>query len=130
MCSLCSVFFVIQFSNIREYWKSYYCKFFSIIGLSIFVKLHSREKIILEAKSHLRFTKLTFPSLNFAFYLLYRKCNTSIRKGTTSNRKCTTNKMSRLVTKPTNDCAPSEDSDQPGHPPSLIRVFAVRLMGS
>ena len=21
-------------------------------------------------------------------------------------------------------CAPSEDSDQPGHPPSLIRVFA------
>ena len=24
-------------------------------------------------------------------------------------------------------CAPSEDSDQPGHPPSLIRVFAVRL---
>ena len=23
-----------------------------------------------------------------------------------------------------NDCAPSEDSDQPGHPPSLIRDFA------
>ena len=23
-------------------------------------------------------------------------------------------------------CAPSADSDQPGHPPSLIRVFAVR----
>ena len=27
-------------------------------------------------------------------------------------------------------CAPSEDSDQPGHPPSLIRVFAVRSIGS
>ena len=26
-----------------------------------------------------------------------------------------------------NDCAPSEDSDQPGHPLSLIRVFAVRM---
>ena len=26
-----------------------------------------------------------------------------------------------------NGCAPSEDSDQPGHPPSLIRVFAVRM---
>ena len=25
------------------------------------------------------------------------------------------------------DCAPSEDSDQPGHPPSLIRVFVVRM---
>ena len=24
-------------------------------------------------------------------------------------------------------CAPSEDSDQPGHPPSVIRVFAVRM---
>ena len=24
-------------------------------------------------------------------------------------------------------CAPSEDSGQPGHPPSLIRVFAVRI---
>ena len=24
---------------------------------------------------------------------------------------------------------PSEDSDQPGHPPSLIRVFAVRSVG-
>ena len=29
-----------------------------------------------------------------------------------------------------NDGAPSEDSDQPGHPPSLIRVFAERSMGS
>ena len=25
-----------------------------------------------------------------------------------------------------NDCAPSKDSDQPRHPPSLIRVFTVR----
>ena len=25
------------------------------------------------------------------------------------------------------DCAPSEDSDQPGHPPCLIRVFAARM---
>ena len=29
-----------------------------------------------------------------------------------------------------NMCVPSEDSDQPGHPPCLIRVFAVRLMCS
>ena len=36
-------------------------------------------------------------------------------------------KMSRDMTKPANECAPSEDSDQPGHPPSLIRVFAVRM---
>ena len=29
-----------------------------------------------------------------------------------------------------NECAPSEDSDQPLHPSSLIRVFAVQSMGS
>ena len=37
------------------------------------------------------------------------------------------NEISHLVTKPIVACAPSEDSDQPGHPPSLIRVFAVRM---
>ena len=26
-----------------------------------------------------------------------------------------------------NDCAPSQDSDQPGHLPIMIRVFAVRM---
>ena len=32
------------------------------------------------------------------------------------------------MTKPTKmACAPSEDSDQPGFPPILIRVFAVRM---
>ena len=31
------------------------------------------------------------------------------------------------MTKPTSGCAPSEDSDQPGHPPSLIRVFTVHM---
>ena len=33
--------------------------------------------------------------------------------------------MSLCMTKPTKRCAPSENSDQPEHPPSLIRVFAV-----
>ena len=38
--------------------------------------------------------------------------------------------LSCHMTKPTNWRAPSEDSDQPRHPPDLIRVFAVRSMGS
>ena len=38
-------------------------------------------------------------------------------------------KVSHLMTKPTK-CAPSKDSDQPGHPPSLIRIFAVCSVGS
>ena len=32
------------------------------------------------------------------------------------------------MTKSTNECAPSKDSGQPGHLPSLIRVFAVHSM--
>ena len=35
--------------------------------------------------------------------------------------------LSRDMTKPKNECAPGEDSDQPGHSPSLIRVFAVSM---
>ena len=35
--------------------------------------------------------------------------------------------LSRDITNQQNGFAPSEDSDQPGHPPSLIRVFAVRM---
>ena len=41
--------------------------------------------------------------------------------------------VSRLMTKPTKwhvRPASCEDSDQPGHPPSLIRIFAVRVLGS
>ena len=39
--------------------------------------------------------------------------------------------MSCLITKPTKwlVCLPSEHSDHSGHPPSLIRVFAVRSLG-
>ena len=37
------------------------------------------------------------------------------------------NDMSRDMTTQQIECAPSEDSDQPGHPPSLIRVFGVRM---
>ena len=38
-----------------------------------------------------------------------------------------TNTFDRLMTKPTKWLCSSEDSDQPGHPSSLIRVFAVRM---
>ena len=43
--------------------------------------------------------------------------------------KLTSSEESELPHDKTNKmaCAPSEDSDQPGHPPSLIRVFAVRM---
>ena len=43
------------------------------------------------------------------------KCNIKLIIEPVHNK---TNKMT---------CAPSKDSDQPGHPPSLIRVFTVRM---
>ena len=39
-------------------------------------------------------------------------------------------KILLLLQNQQNECAPSEDSDQPGHPLSLIRVFAVRSVDS
>ena len=43
---------------------------------------------------------------------------------------CSTIKWAASWQNQHNDCAPSDDSDQPGHPPSLIRAFAVRSVGS
>ena len=42
-----------------------------------------------------------------------------------SNSSVVANKYEPHTTKATKWCAPSEDSDQPGHPPSLIRVFTA-----
>ena len=48
-------------------------------------------------------------------------------------RDCGISSMSSLIFEPAHDktykmaCAPGEDSDQPGHSPSLIRVFALSM---
>ena len=60
---------------------------------------------------------------NFDFLLIYKADLAGSRipfSISTSNEQQhdKTNKMTYV---------PSEDSDEPGHPPSLIRVFAVRL---
>ena len=61
------------------------------------------------------------PKLSFAFsfYMYYIQIDSKVAENEPPRDK--TNKMI---------CAPNEDSDHPGHPPSLIRVFAVRSMGS
>ena len=51
-------------------------------------------------------------------YGIYSRNQVIFRWDTYKPHRDKTNKMA---------CVPSEDSDQPGHPPSLIRVFAVRL---
>ena len=48
------------------------------------------------------------------FYAIYKQANNLLLEP----KHDKTNKMT---------CAPCEDWDQPGHPPSLIRVFAVRM---
>ena len=53
------------------------------------------------------------------FYLLYGRISVF-----RSTLELSHDKSNKIV------CAPNEDSDQPGHPPSLIRIFAVRMKKS
>ena len=57
-------------------------------------------------------------SLNQTFSTLPSAISVMLHRHHTEPPHDKTNKMA---------CAPSEDSDQPGHPPSLIRVVAVRM---
>ena len=54
-------------------------------------------------------------------YGIYSLNQVTFRWDTYELHRDKTNKMA---------CVPSEDSDQPGHPPGLIRVFTVHLTGS
>ena len=63
-----------------------------------------------QVKSH-----KTFQMLNCAMYLSFHSFQSNI---VFEPHRDKTKKMA---------CAPSEDSDQPWHSPSLIRVFAVHL---
>ena len=62
----------------------------------------------------------THPDVCFSFANLLTSTY-SLLEGTREPPHDKTNKMA---------CAPSEDSDQPGHPPSPIRVFAMRSVSS
>ena len=48
----------------------------------------------------------------------------------TADSRATVTKWAATWQNQQTECAPSEDSGQPGHPPTLFRVFAVRIMGS
>ena len=56
-----------------------------------------------------------------------KKTDNAVNLGLYGCQSCQIIEMSCLMTKPTKECAPSADSDQPGHQPCLIRVFAVRM---
>ena len=58
------------------------------------------------------------PALLLHIYIASKKERKKEKRKKERKKERKTNKMA---------CAPSEDSDQPGHPPSLIRGFAVRM---
>ena len=62
-------------------------------------------------------TRKTMATMPFLFYIVCHQLVNHIIEPLHDK----TNKMT---------CVPSKDSDQPGHPPSLIRVLALRFMGS
>ena len=60
--------------------------------------------------------------IRFVYRAYYREPASCSCRRVSLTTKCTASWQNQQ-----NDCAPSEDSDQPGHPPSLITVFAVRM---
>ena len=58
----------------------------------------------------------------FMLYSVYEPPHDKKKKKTTTKKK-----QQQKTKKKKMACAPSEDSNQPEHPPSLIRVFAVRM---
>ena len=62
--------------------------------------------------------------MKYVIYVLYKV------KKETSGGKSREEKWATTWQNQQNECAPSEDSYQPKHPPRLIRVFAVRSMDS
>ena len=66
-----------------------------------------------------------FSSRLYLWAIIY-DCGTSCTSSALSYEPVLNQQMSRLMTKPTKWLSASKDSDQPGHLPSLITVFAVR----
>ena len=72
-------------------------------------------------------TKLIVRIFNYAFYLI-RSPGESMTEILFPSRLSNVKSYHSFIiwaVSGQSDCASSEDSDQPGHPPSLIRVFAV-----
>ena len=72
------------------------------------------------------------PSFRFIFKKSNHKikCQSSDQITVRSAETCESRHEKKKKKNTKNECMPSKDSDQPGHPSNLIRVFAVRSMGS
>ena len=69
-------------------------------------------------------------NLNLSFYKYFKILNRELAVTLNMVVKMLTCNWATTWQNQQNDCASSEDSNQPGHPPSLIRVLAIRSVGS
>ena len=92
----------------------YYC-YSEISAIHVTLLLFQNEKLNmkLQNKNWRYYIKWTRLYLLISGFFLFGATSKRIWAASWQNRQ--------------NDSAPSEDSDQPGHPPSLIRVFTVRM---
>ena len=94
------------------------CSFSSETEFKSKISIHSLSKILnltfvfLFPNALLPFPISVFYVLNLKFYMKYQQVIF---------------KWAAIWQNQQMNCAPSEDSDQPGHPPSLIRVFTVGM---
>ena len=80
--------------------------------------------------THQPFFREWCSSLGVSERIEYSRRDQNLGHCTESQLNLTFYHISRLMTNQQNYCTPSEDSDQPGHPPNLIGVSAVCSMGS
>ena len=100
--------------------------YWSTVNLIAWICLYNQERFLVD--NNILSQNIDSPGGNWQFVSVLMGCQCWYR-GLISFKLLGNllDNLSRLMTKPTLVCVPIEDSDQSGHPPSLIRVFAVRM---
>ena len=83
--------------------------------------LQHKEKIVLVWKPFFSISSINFGKTHFFFFFFFHVGQNSWWATSERSFEPPLDKTNKIA------CALCEDSDQPGHPPSLIRVFAVRI---
>ena len=131
-------FITLQRSNIFNYLPIYhqiddFVKFLRFYGMSLFNTNTCNYVIIVSIFMSVCNHLWVFANNTSNFVIFYKRKKERRKERLTGKKTCTIRNVSQSAFEPPHDktnnmaCAPSEDSDQPGHPPSLIRVFAVRM---
>ena len=131
MADLISLKFTVKFDHCPQFTLSFHLTKFSLSWA-----FKKSSNVVLRKRKWSKWKK--FRKLNFDLNRCLGTCENDLQYENThfsftmKNLICFSNFLENAIWAATwqnqqNECAPSEDSDEPGHPPSLIRGFAVRI---